>query len=86
MRRFLADILTVLVAFLFPWWVAFILAAALCFVFGRYYELLFLALLLDLLYGGTGTRFGGFPFILSALALVLFPLFHQVRKRMHFQW
>lgn len=79
--RALCDILLLAAVFFFPWWFMLIAASALFFVFNRFYELFLFAFLADLLYAGAAARFGGFPFALSAFALLLFLVLTAVKRR-----
>lgn len=79
--RLLADILLVASAFFLPWWLVLVCASVLFFVFPRFYELLILALLMDLLYGVSRASFAGFEFVLSLLAAVLFLALTLVKRR-----
>ena len=79
--RALCDILLLTAVFFLPWWFMLIAASMLFFVFGRFYELFLFAFLADLLYAGASARFGGVPFALSALALLLFLALSMVKQR-----
>lgn len=79
--RILCDILLFATALFLPWWFALLAASALFFVFGRFYELFLFAFFADLLYAGVPTRFGGFPFVLSALSLFLFFALSAIQRR-----
>ncbi len=78
--RALCDILLLAAVLFLPWWFTLIAASALFFVFGRFYELFLFAFLADLLYAGTSS-FGGFPFVLSTVALFLFLVLSWVKRR-----
>lgn len=80
--RLLTDILLVIGAFFLPWWLVLPCGAVLFFAFPRFYELLLLALLMDLLYGLKTERFGGFAFVLSLGAAALFSVLTFVKSRM----
>ena len=80
--RVLVDILLVLGALLLPWWLALAVSVGFFFVFPRFYELLFIALLIDLLYGIPLERFKDFQFVLSLSTGVLFLLLTTFKKRM----
>jgi hypothetical protein len=80
--RFFADILLFGSALFLPWWSVLLAAATLFFVFPRFYELFFLALFIDLLYGVPVAHFGNFQFVLSLFSAVLYLLFAFVKRRM----
>lgn len=82
MNRIFADAVLLGLAFLSPWWVTFLAATALFFVFPNFYELIAAGMLLDLLYGAPVPRLFGFQFALSLFALLLFILLGAVKRRM----
>ncbi|MDO8594852.1 MAG: hypothetical protein Q7R93_05085 [bacterium] len=80
--RIIADVLLIVAVFLLPWWLTLSCAAVLFFVFDRYYELFFTALLLDLLYAAPLERFAGFEFALALISVPLLVALSFVKKRM----
>lgn len=80
--RITVDILLFLSALFLPWWLVLLCASGLFFLFDRFYELLAVALLMDLLHGTSLERFSEFQFVLSAAAVVLFLLLAFVKRRM----
>ena len=56
----------------FPWWVTFALAFCLFAIFDRYYELIFLGLLFDILYGDR--------FIISIITILLYIVLNSFKK------
>lgn len=80
--RFLVDILLFVGALFLPWWLVLLTASALFFVFPRFYELFFVAMCIDLLYGLPVDRFGNFQFVLSLGALFLYFALDFAKRRM----
>lgn len=83
-KRIVADILLMIAAFLLPWWIVLLCAAALSLVFNRFFELLLVAFLMDLLYAVPLQRFGGFEFVLSLASVPLYFIFSFIKSRMRF--
>lgn len=72
--RVIAAVLIFAAVFYAPHWLIAAAMGVICaFVFANFYELLFAALFLDVLYGGPLAWLGGFayPFTLLALGLLL---------------
>lgn len=82
MKRAFADIALVVFVLTVPWWVTFLAAAALFFVFPNFYELIAAGMLLDLLYGAPVPRLFGVQFALSLFAFLLCILLGAVKRRM----
>jgi len=82
MTRIFVDLLLLVAAALLPWWLVILCSAAFFFVFENFVELLFVALLLDLLYGAPLERFFGFQFALSLGSAALFLALLFLKKRM----
>lgn len=82
--RIVADCFLFAGVFFLPWWAVFIFASFLFFIFDNYYEWLGAAFLLDLVYGIPLSRYYGFQFVFSLVALALFFLFLPLKKRMRF--
>lgn len=78
--RLVADILLFMSVLYLPWWVGASLALVFFFIFSNYTEMLFAALLTDLLYAVPVERFGGFSLVLSLSALAIF-VFGKILKR-----
>lgn len=81
MMRILADALLVLSALLLPSWAALFFGAVLFFTFERFYELLAVALFMDLLYGAPLPRFWHTEFAFSLTAVVVFVALSYVKRR-----
>lgn len=81
-KRVVADLLLMTGAFFLPWWVVLLCASVLFFVFDRFFELFFLAFLMDLLYAVPLARFGQFEFVLSLASVPLYGILVFIKKRM----
>lgn len=82
MKRAFFDIILFLSIFLFPWWVALVLAIIGLFMFQSFYEFLLVSIVLYLLYSIPKLSFINSS-ILVYLAIIIFYLFAQyLRRRM----
>ncbi|MDO8620343.1 MAG: hypothetical protein Q7R64_03285 [bacterium] len=82
--RVFIDFLLALLAMLTPWWFSLLAGALFFFIFDGFVELLFLALLIDLLYGSPLPRFFGSPFVLSLAVVPLYFLLSALKQKMRF--
>ncbi len=83
-RRWFIDLLLILCAFSAPWWLTLLVASLFFFVFDRFWELLLLSLLIDLLYGTSRAYFFNVTFVLSFCAVPLYIFLTLIRHRMRF--
>lgn len=70
MKRVTVNILLLFGILYLPWWLSVGVAIAASFWFHRYYELIAVGLLIDLLYGQGSGHF--FPFMVTAGTVVLY--------------
>ena len=82
--RAVTDAGLLLAVFFLPWWTALLFALVPFFAFKRFIELVLAAFLMDLLYGIRLPRFGGFEFMLSLLAILLYVAGSFLKRRMRF--
>lgn len=82
--RSIADISLLLAVFFLPWWAGLSLAVSLFFAFERFIELFLAAFLMDLLYSAELSRFGGFEFVLSLGAVLLYGALSLLKRRIRF--
>lgn len=68
--RIAAVILIFISACAFPVWVTIVLGAACFAYFKNFYEIVPLFLVNDAVYGISGARFFGFPFIMTLIAVI----------------
>ena len=71
-RRIILDILLLLSAILMPFWFTVIFALILLFYFERFYEIIPLFFLMDLLYGVPEQRFLGVVIVLTIISIVVY--------------
>ena len=71
MARIITTIFLFFAVFFLPWWLTAFFACVAFFVFTDFYEVLFLGLLSDLLYGAPVTFLYGFSFVATVSALVM---------------
>ncbi len=62
------------------WWFTLILTIVFLFLFPVYYEILLWGIIYDALYGLPLARFGGFPYVFTVGAFVLFLATCMIRK------
>lgn len=60
-----------LTSLILPWWLFLLIGLLMTFVYRNFYELFFMALFLDLLYGAASGKFFGFRFALTLLAVII---------------
>lgn len=82
--RLLCDALLFILIFLTPSVFAFLAGAAFLFFLPHFYEFLFAAFLLDILYGAPTPLFSGFQFLFSVSAIALFVCVEAAKRRMRF--
>lgn len=82
--RFLADAMLLALIFWAPPFLTFIFGIAFLFFFAGFFEFLFAAFLLDMLYSAPIPFFGGFQFVCFVAAIALFVCVELVKKRMRF--
>ncbi|MDP3958098.1 MAG: hypothetical protein Q8Q36_01375 [bacterium] len=80
--RLLADLLLVGAALFLPWWVTLSFGALLAVFFRNFYELLAVALAIDLVFGGAGERAYGVPFFASLVAAALYLAAAKVKSEL----
>lgn len=83
--RIIVDIIIIILAFVAPWWLAMILAAAACFYFSRYFEIVFVGFIIDSLYNAPVRAMAFFQFFTALLGLVILVIAEEVRRRTRFQ-
>ncbi len=75
-RRFNLTLLALLLVIILPWWASGFILLLFVFLFPWYYEIVFLALVYDLLYGST-------VFWLTIAALIVVPLIEELKTRLY---
>ena len=70
-----------------PWWLFLPMGALMALAYRNFYELFFMALFLDLLYGAPSGKFLGFRFALTFLAVIILAttmaLKHRLKNRLY---
>ena len=70
-------------AFLFlPWWAGVLLGLAAVLYFRFYFEFVLACFFIDAVFGGADDFFGGIPYALTALAILVLSLSAFLRKRL----
>ncbi|HCB35135.1 MAG: hypothetical protein A2W52_04865 [Candidatus Taylorbacteria bacterium RIFCSPHIGHO2_02_49_25] len=80
--RIITDALLIAAVFILPWWAVLLSGAIFFFLFEYFLEMLFAALLLDLLYGVPLSRYGGFAFVVSLISVSLYIVLSALKRRM----
>ena len=79
--RIIFGVIIILAAFLTPWWVSLILALFGLFYFDKLYEVVFVGLIIDSLYGSSSFFFD-IPYPLTITMLVVFYLAEKFKKQL----
>lgn len=80
-KRVIFGIFLIISAFIFPWWVSAILAVIGLFYFENLYEVIFVGIIIDSLYGGI-IEFFGFDFIFTAMSIILFFIMSKIKQNL----
>lgn len=80
--RLITGIIFCLAVLILPWWLLLVFGGLLVIVYKNFYELILMALALDLLYGAPSSKFWGFRFALTALAIITTLLATTLRRRL----
>jgi len=79
--RIISTVCILIGLFIFPWWVSALVALAALFYFPRYIEVVFIAVVIDGLYGHVAAL-SFLPYIATVIALVFYILVQHVRSRL----
>jgi hypothetical protein len=80
MKRVILGGLSVLSVFILPWWVVFLFAFALLFHFDRFYEIIIIALIADVIYGSI--YFVGFPYFFTFISIIFLYTISSFKKNL----
>lgn len=80
MKRVSFGVILILSAFIFPWWVSFLLSILGLFHFENLYEVIVVGIIIDSLYG-TGISIYGFDMIFTLTLAVLMYLIINLKKQ-----
>lgn len=84
MRRIAVDVFLLIAAFLLPWWATIALAAAAALVFARFYEIIFIGIIIDSLYSTPVAEFYRFQFAVTLLAIIVLVATEFLKSRLKF--
>lgn len=70
------------VSLILPWWLFLLIGLSVALVYRNFYELFFMALFLDLLYGAPSEKFFGFRFALTILAAIILTATAILKRRL----
>lgn len=80
MKRVLFGIFLIILPFVAPWWLAFLMAILGLFYFDNLYEVIFAGLFIDVLYG-VKYEFFGFSLIFTLAMTVLFYIISRFKTQ-----
>ncbi len=80
--RVLSNFLLLLAVLYLPFWIFIILAVVFVFLFRGFYEIVFWALFIDLLYGSRSNFLFGFQFVSTFLAIIILMSAESFKKRL----
>lgn len=81
-RRILFTVLALGVVLYMPWWLMLLMALGGTFYFPRYYEVIILGALADLLYGISGGVFAGFGAQGLLAGVAIFVIMERVKREL----
>ncbi|MEN9582588.1 MAG: hypothetical protein RL641_542 [Candidatus Parcubacteria bacterium] len=79
--RILFGIAILLLGFLLPWWVAFVLFFIGSFLYAPWFELLVIGIFYDLVFGIARESFSNFQFTYTAVAVLAITLMYIIKKK-----
>ncbi len=82
--RILLNIAIISSMFYLPWWVVIILALPGVFLFDGFYEIFFVGLLLDVLYGVKAEEFYGIWFVFTIIFTIIYITIKRLKKNIRF--
>ena len=82
-ERILFDAILCVVAFLLPWWATLVVFFVAMVLIRSWYEGIVIAFFLDAVFSGSA-QLGGFGFVVSVVAILLFLIAQLLRARLFF--
>jgi hypothetical protein len=79
-QRVILGILSILSVFFLPWWIVFLICLALLFYCNRFYEVILIAIIADVLYGSIVTL--GWPYSITLVAIIVFFLVSKFKRNL----
>ena len=79
LKRVIFDLILILVAITLPWWISVILALAGLFYFDKFYEAIFVGLLIDSIYGSIFVL-PKFPYLMTTIFVIVTLLSVRFKK------
>lgn len=70
MKRVIWGVLMIVSVFILPWWIVFLLCLASLFYFERFYEVIIIALIADVIYGSY--LYFGYPYLITLTSVLIF--------------
>ena len=69
-KRIIFDLILLIVVITLPWWISVILAFAGLFYFEKFYEVIFVGLFIDSIYGSS-VVFPDFPYLITTISALV---------------
>jgi len=80
LKRVILGLLAVLSIFILPWWIVFLISLASLFYFERFYEIIIIGILADVLYGSI--HFLNFPYPITFVAIIVFYIISKFKNNL----
>lgn len=80
-KRIIFDFVLIIFAITLPWWVSLVLALAAIFYFEKFYETIFIGLIIDSIYGSS-VVFSAFPYLITTISAVFALLIIHFKKNL----
>lgn len=84
MLRIFANILLFASVLFFPWWVTVMAGVIFAVFFSAFYESIFWAFFIDLLYGTEAASFLNFTFLFTASTIIFVLILERIKKTTRF--
>lgn len=76
------GIIFCVISLILPWWLFLLIGVLMVFVYHHFYELFFMALFLDLIYGEPSGKFFGVRFALTIFAVAILVIITILKRRL----
>jgi len=82
LKRLAIDVALLVALFVLPWWIFALISIVLLFFIPTFYEIIFLGIFIDSIYGGNVLSLSGHYFTIGSVAI--FVIFHWLSKKLLF--
>jgi hypothetical protein len=80
LKRVFWGIFAILTIFFLPWWIVFLVALALLFYFDRFYEVIIIGIIADVLY--SSINFLDFPYPITLVSIIFLYIISKFKKNL----